>query len=46
MTEGKVMPTIEESGRALYDTLNVLVQLRIPAILDGGTLLGFHRHGS
>lgn len=46
MTEGKVMPTIEESGRALYDTLVVMTQLRIPTILDGGTLLGFHRDGT
>lgn len=43
MSKEKVMPTVEESGRALADTLDVLSSLNIPCILDGGTLLGFYR---
>lgn len=39
----KIMPTVEQSGRALFDTIKTLDAFRIPFTLDGGTLLGFYR---
>lgn len=45
MTGEKQMPTVDESALALSDTCNVLTDLTIPFMLDGGTLLGFHRDG-
>lgn len=46
MTNEKVMPTIEQSGMALFDAIKTLDTLKVPFILDGGTLLGFYRDGT
>lgn len=42
----KIMPTVQQSSRALYDAGMTLNQLKINFILDGGTLLGFYRDGT
>lgn len=40
------MPSVEQASRALFDAHEVLAKLKIPYILDGGTLLGFYRDGT
>lgn len=39
------MPDKEDAFRGLVDTTGILDRLRIPYVLDGGTLLGFIRDG-
>jgi phosphorylcholine metabolism protein LicD len=46
MSEEKIMPTIEQSGMALVDALDILDEMDIRCMLDGGTLLGFYRDGT